>query len=87
MIIKSLFIGYMTFGYMRGINHNVYICRKEIKEPYYTTMIFYGIIGIFTYINPIFLPFVIPKEIYRFNAYIKGYDFLLRNDDYYNLLL
>ena len=95
IIIKySLITGWGLLGYNRGTNsydykYKKYNGKKEIqeKETYlYSAKVFYGISGIFLYVNPFLLPIIIPKEVYRLEVNIRNNE-NEKKSDYYNELL
>ena len=68
--VKIAIISYSSqcgLGFIRGINSYKYEQKKYFeKKPYlYTSSIIHGLFGILMYGNPIFLPFIIHKEMYR----------------------
>lgn len=89
-------IGYTSWcglGFIRGTNsykysNNKYINDKyEKKEPYlYLDSIVYGLFGIIIYGNPVFLPFMIHKEIYRLEINVRNLEDEKKNR-YYNEIL
>ena len=88
-IKKSLgIIGYASWcglGFVRGINSYNYN-RYEKKEDYlYLSSVGSGFIGVVLYANPLFLPWSIYKEVYRFEVNFRN----LENEKksyYYNNL-
>ncbi len=68
-------------GFGRGVNSYNY----SHKSPYlYSRSFMCGMLGIFIYINPAFLPLTTYKELYRLEINIRD---LNKNDKYYNELL
>ena len=90
----SIIVGYTSWcglGFIRGINyyqytHNI-LNNNDKNKPYiYSNSIIDGILGIFIYGNPIFLPMTIHKELYRLEISIRK----LENEKktkYYNDLI
>lgn len=75
-------------GFKRGMDSYDYSHKKAVKsrESYlYSSKIFYGLIGGIAYINPILCGIIIPKEIYRFEVYIRNLE-EDKKTDYYNEL-
>lgn len=79
-------IGYASWcglGFIRGINSYKY----EKNEPYlYSNSIIHGTFGIIIYGNPILLPILIHKELYRLEVCTRN----LENEKksrYYNELM
>ena len=69
-------------GFVRGVNSYNYSHNK----PYlYSSSFMYGMVGLFIYVNPVFLPFTTYKELYRLEINIR--DINEKNDKYYNELL
>jgi len=75
-------------GFIRGVNSYKYTQEKSYKkEAYlYTSSVMHGFVGSLMYVNPIFLPFFIYKEIYRLEANIRDLE-LEKNSRYYNELI
>ena len=68
-------------GFIRGVNSYNYSNNK----PYlYSSSFMYGMVGLFLYVNPVFLPLTTYKEFYRLEINIRD---LNKNDKYYNELL
>ena len=84
----SMIAGYSSWcglGFIRGINYYKYTHDKN--KPYiYSNSIIDGILGIFIYGNPIFLPIIIHKELYRFEISIRNLENEKKTKYYNNLL-
>jgi len=75
-------------GFYRGIKYYKYDIEKhKIKKNYlYLDSFITGFFGITIYINPIFLPFIIYKEIYKLEVNLRNLQDE-KNSDYYNNIL
>jgi hypothetical protein len=75
-------------GFIRGVHDYKYKHNKyEVKKPYiYLNLIVNGIFGTMIYVNPIFLPFIIYKELYRLEVVIRNLE-NEKNSEYYNDLI
>lgn len=83
-------IGYTSWcglGFIRGINSYKYGHNKyEKKEEYlYLTSVCYGFTGVLLYGNPLIIPPLVYKEIYRLEVNIRNLK-NEKNTDYYNEL-
>jgi hypothetical protein len=68
-------------GFIRGVNSYNY----SYKAPYlYSSSFMYGMFGICLYVNPVFLPFIIYKELNRLEINIRNLN--NKNDKDYNKL-
>ena len=78
-------------GFKRGLNsydYNYDKFKSIHKEPYlYISKGQQGLIGIFLYINPFFLPINIYKEIYRLEVNIRCLEEEKKTDYYNNIFL
>ena len=89
--IMLIFSGssWTLLGFKRGLdsydyNYNKYKSIK--KETYlYISKGQQGLLGVFLYINPFFLPINIYKEIYRLEVNIRGLE-EEKKSDYYNII-
>jgi hypothetical protein len=76
-------------GFKRGLNsydYNYDKFKSIKKDPYlYISKGQQGLIGIFLYINPLFLPINIYKEIYRLEVNIRGLE-EEKKSEYYNII-
>ena len=79
-------------GFKRGMDSYDYShkerCNSEFKSNksyLYSSKICYGLYGWILYVNPIFLGITIPKEIYRFEVYMRNME-EEKKSDYYNEL-
>ena len=72
-------------GFYRGLNYYKYNLDKyEIKKNYlYSDSIIHGFFGVFMYVNPAFLPFIIYKELYRLEVNVRNLQDE-KNSKYYN---
>ncbi len=61
-------------GYFRGVNSYKYSLNKyDTKEPHlYITSFLSGFYGIFVYFNPVFLPYLMYKELYRLEVNLRN---------------
>jgi hypothetical protein len=75
-------------GYYRGINSYKYNLNKyDIKKKYfYSDSIIYGFSGVLLYVNPVFLPFIIYKELYRVEVNVRNLQDE-KNSEYYNNII
>jgi hypothetical protein len=89
-----LITGYTSWcglGFIRGINsykyNNKYNNNKyEKKEDYlYVNSVCNGFYGVTIYANPVFLPFLLHKEIYRLEVNLRNLK-NEKNTKYYNTL-
>ena len=79
----------LGLGYRRGIHayDYVYNSRRFRYEPYlYSTRMGYGIVGAFVYMCPAFYIILLPKEVYRFEVYMRNLKDE-QNTNFYNELL
>ena len=61
--------------------------RQPVKPSYfYFSMIGYGLFGILVYVNPIMLPIVFVKEIYRLEINLRSID-NEKKTNFYNRVL
>jgi hypothetical protein len=84
-------IGYTSWcglGFIRGVNSYKYNHNKyEINKPYlYSSMIIDGTLGIFIYGNPFFLLFIIYKEVYRLESYMRNLEDEKKSSFYNDLI-
>ena len=83
-ITKSLSICYISWGglgFIRGKNSYNY----EKENYLYVNSVCYGIYGIFLYINPFLLPFLVHKEIYRLEVNLRKLENEKKTKYYNNL--
>jgi len=80
-------------GFKRGIDAYDYSFNKKYTYTYtytynylYTTKLLCGLGGVFLYINPVFIPLLIGKEIYRAEVDIRGLE-EEKKTDFYNEIL
>lgn len=69
--------GWGTLGFNRGLNQYEYEYKYDnyYKKPYfYTDKLCTGILGLFIYINPGFIPITFYKEIYRLEIKLRGFE-------------
>jgi hypothetical protein len=83
--------GWSILGFKRGIDAYDYSFNKKyIKHNadnyFYTTKLLCGIGGVFLYINPVCIPAVLCKEIYRAEVDIRGLE-AEKKKDFYNEIL
>lgn len=84
--IKIAIIGsWITLGFKRGINSYDYFNSKN-KVPLYLDRFIWGIGGVFCYVNPIFVPRNLYKEMYRLEVNIRGIEDE-KNTYYYNSVI
>lgn len=78
-------------GFKRGLNsydYNYDKFKSINKDPYlYISKGQQGLIGIFLYINPLFLPINIYREIYRLEVNIRDLEEEKKTDYYNNILI
>jgi hypothetical protein len=95
IILSSTSITWGILGFSRGLQCYDYRYKKDIDynklyykktNYFYTTKIGFGFYGLFMYLNPLFIPFIITKEIYRVEVDIRGLEDE-KNTDYYNEVL
>ena len=93
----SIITGYTSWcglGFIRGINYYKYTHdtlnknnNNDKNKPYiYSNSIIDGFLGIFIYGNPIFLPIIIHKELYRLEVSIRNLENEKKTKYYNNLL-
>ena len=76
-------ISWCGLGFIRGRNFYKY----EKKENYlYINSVCYGIYGIGLYINPLLLPLLLHKEIYRLEVNLRNLENEKKTKYYNNLL-
>lgn len=77
-------------GFTRGLNsydYNYTKFKSIHKETYlYISKGQQGLLGIFLYINPLFLPISLYKEMYRFEVSMRGLEEEKKTDYYNNML-
>ena len=75
-------------GYIRGINSYKYSVNKyNTEEPHlYITSFLSGFYGIFVYFNPVFLPYLMTKELYRLEVNLRNLE-NEKNSRFYNEIL
>lgn len=84
-------IAWCSLGFYRGMSlydHGFNTRHIESKEmPYmYSYRIYNGFNGVFFYANPLFLLFILPKEIYRLEVYLRAIETEKKKDRYYDLI-
>jgi hypothetical protein len=89
--MKILAIGYAGWcglGFIRGLNSYKYNHNKNGKfESYmYVKSFVNGLYGFFIYSNPVFLPYLMYKELYRLEIDLRNLE-NENNSDLYNDLL
>ena len=76
-------------GFTRGLNsydYNYTKCKSIHKETYlYISKGQQGLLGIFLYTNPVLLPFILYKEMYRLEVNVRGLE-EEKKTDYYNTI-
>lgn len=75
-------------GFTRGLNSYDYNhkCKSIHKETYlYISKGQQGLLGIFLYTNPVLLPFILYKEMYRLEVNVRGLE-EEKKTDYYNTI-
>ena len=82
--------GWTVLGFNRGINSYDYHynqCKKyNSKNYFYTTRIICGIGSSFIYINPVCIPLLICKEIYRLEVNLREMEDE-KQSEFYNSIL
>ena len=75
-------------GFIRGINSHKYHHNKyQAKKPLmYSRLVTNGFLGFIFYINPIFLPFTIWKEIYRLEINMRNLEDEKKSEFYNGLI-
>ena len=75
-------------GFYRGINQYKYNLNKyDKKKKYlYSDSITNGFFGVLLYVNPVFLPFIVYKEIYRIEVNVRNLQDE-KNSEYYNSII
>jgi hypothetical protein len=89
--IKNLIpiLGYTSLcglGLFRGVNYYKYKCSINNKPYIYSDSIIDGGLGIFLYGNPILLPIIIHKELYKLEINIRNLE-NEKKSSYYNELI
>lgn len=86
-------VSWTSLGFYRGLNNYDHLNLKyknspnPKKYPYlYSSKIIYGFMGSFIYINPVFLFFTIPKEIYRLEVDLRGIESEQTKDRYNDIM-
>ena len=80
MNYAALYVGWGSVGIFRGVKLYSY----ENHNPFlYSHMVVYGLGGLSIYSNPILLPWVLHKEVYRMEVQVRGLEKTLR---YYEFL-
>jgi hypothetical protein len=90
-IYSSVFIGWSSLGFVRGMNfydyrinkYNETACIENKKTKFYLSKFTSGIFGSFCYITPPFLFLNVWREIYRLEINLRGLD-KEKEKDYYN---
>ena len=73
-------------GFLRGVQSYIYIYNKT--HPYlYANIISNGLFGSLVYINPVLLPFIFYKELYRLEVNIRNLKHEKKSDLYNKLLV
>lgn len=90
--IPQIYLATMgVLGFYRGVNLGIYTYNKYNRmhsykyNAMYIPTLCYGLYGIVIYINPVLLPFIMYKELYRLEVNLRNLE-LLDEDDYYNLI-
>ena len=85
LIVSTSWCG---LGFIRGINSYKYNHKKyEKNEDYlYVNLLLNGVFGIFMYVNPLFLPLSIYKELYRLEINLRNLE-NEKNTKFYNDIL
>jgi hypothetical protein len=80
-------ISWTVLGVYRGLKEYDYDYNKsKNKKTYlYSSRFWYGIVGAFVYINPVFSFITIPREIYRLEVVIRGLEDEKHTDKYNNV--
>jgi hypothetical protein len=86
MIIGST--SWCGLGFYRGIKQYKYdIDKYKIKNTYlYSDAIIKGFFGVLLYVNPVFLPFIMYKELYRLEVNVRNLQDE-KNSEYYNSII
>jgi len=76
-----------SLGFMRGINNYKYNTNKRNETYFYSTATVWGVGGTFIYLQPVFAPFTLSREIYRLEVNIRSELHDEKNKDFYNELI
>jgi len=86
MSIRTLsmlgYTGWCGLGFIRGTNSYTY---QYPQHYFYLNVVCYGIGGAVYYANPLFLPFTVYKEMYRFEVNVRQLEHE-KKTDYYHVL-
>jgi hypothetical protein len=85
----SLFGGWCSLGFVRGLNAYDYDYKKyptHDNSYLYSKKGLFGIAGLCLYINPILIWLTIPKEIYRLEINLRDLEDE-KKGDFYNQLI
>ena len=79
------YTGWCGLGFLRGIHSYTYQHKKHDTNYFYLDSIGYGVGGAVYYANPLFLPFSVYKEMYRFEVNVRQLEHE-KKTDYYHVL-
>ena len=88
-ISTATFFGWSGLGFYRGIkNYDKTLMEKHVEinrnvSPIYLHKFLSGLLGVFFYVNPFFLVYILPKEIYRLEVNLRNLEDE-KKSEYYN---
>jgi hypothetical protein len=77
-----------ALGFSRGIyKYDAEFVHNEPSKPYlYTSRLGYGLLTVFLYINPFFIPSILGKELYRLEVNLRNLSDEKKKPDYYQIM-
>jgi len=76
-----------SLGFMRGINNYKYNTNKCNEYYLYSTAIRWGFGGTIAYLNPVILPIILSRELYRLEVHLRPELHDEKNKAFYNELI
>lgn len=86
LLTQTIYANWCALGFVRGIYSYKYSKHRENQEYKPINALFYGLLGISIYGNPIFLPLIIPKESYKLHVNINNLESEKSNPYYSDLI-
>jgi hypothetical protein len=70
-ILKTVGACWLLLGYKRGINQYNYY-KNQTETYLYSYAFAYGLYGVIGYINPLLIPILLSKEVYRIEVDLRN---------------